>query len=878
MQPLSRKHIAVRFADFFFIIAMIIFILVVFRNYAISGEIVRDYLLPGDGMGHAYKVEMIKRMLFNERMLLDWDDGWYAGYHPFHFYSPLGYVPYVFLNMVLNDLGAAFRAGIVIGFIVSAIGMYFLVLTILHNRASLLAVKLAATAAALFYSLNPRNTLFIALGGELPALYSIAIMPVSLLFLIRLLRSGSRKTAVGYALVTATAFLTHAEFGLLAFAGGFLIFISETIREVILSLEPGESGLSMSYVMKKQILKTIACYFLSIILLGGLVAFWMIPFFAEANSLASVWARPPASQFSIGYLDIVVRHVSIKYWRYIGATAVIAMPLALIDREKWRDVGCFVFVFFVIWLLALGPNTPVYYLLPFEELFRPERSLSLLALLVGCVLPYSLLAIRNRLDEGLRSRKLHRAIRHALPSAVTVVLILLVVFDISISFGQLTLMKGDPEFIDLSDLIRSLDGESEGARMAFVENDSLRTWPTYVLYTFSPTLTNVPYSDGYYRSGSKLSYVMFYSSTIAVQRNETKVFLGRFVDHDVKYVVVNVRDKLMLNNLLRTGQFRLIETVGKYRLLEFLGRKGFIIEGRPDILAIGMDDYTAKVAKGTLDIFSQNFTVTRGQLTYIDDYTLDDLKGHDAAVIYGIKYRDMSAAEKLLTEYVKGGGFLIIDADSSISSSGKFMGVSYHLTPSIGSNITYSKLGPTLGLEVPQWTGVVYEGLDESFLVAGENKTVAGRKNGVVFLGGNLFYYAALTNDAVKISFLEQLVAMGLKTDGGQSIDYDVLEKRPDYREFRIQVASDAMIRLSTTTSPYWKVYVDGVPVKVVDQDGFIRIFVEAGEHVITLKYSDTPLKTASNAITVATLVLCVLAYRKTQLRVVIRKRENCFD
>jgi len=857
---LGARRPSARFADVLFMLIMVCVILAVLRNYMVSGEIVKDYLMAGDGMGHAYKVEMVKRMLLNDRVLVDWDDGWYCGYHPFHFYSPLGYAPYVVLNIVLNDLGGALRVGLALGFIAAAVGMYFLVLTLLHDRAGQPYAKLAAAGAGLFYSLNPHITYFVAVAGELASLYSIAMMPVSFLFLFKLLRAKSFRMSVGYALATATVFLTHAHFGFLVFTGGFLLFMSTTVRDILLSIHVAEGGFSMDRLRKREILRTTVAYVASVMLFAGLVAFWMIPFFLEVSDLAKVmWPEVP--YFSVGYLDVVERSVAVvSRGRYLGAIPVVAMIFAFLDRKNWRELGPFIFSFFIMWLLALGSNTPIYALLPFEKLLPPERALSVLALITACVLPYSFLGIKKGVDEALRLGKSHRFTRHGLAYAFGVLLIVLVMFDISIGFRGFSLLKGNADFIDLSNQIRSLDRELEGARMMFVEPS--RSWPTYVLYPFSPILADRPYASGYYEEGSKASYAVFYSSTVAVEKNETKYFMGRFVDYDIRYVVVMVEDNLTLNKLLQTGQFRLVDTVGRYNLLEFLGRKGFIIESRPDILVIGADDYSVEVARGVLSSFSQNFTVTRGQYNFVDDYSLSDLKDHDAVVIYGIKHHDMSAAEKLLSQYVKDDGFLMIDADGSADLSGRFMGVNYyHFTPSAASTIAYSKFNFTSGLNPSGWTGVVYEGLDDPLLITSEDKTIVGRKNDVVFLGGNLFYHTAVTFEPAQISLLEQLTVSELETDGGRRVDYEVIEKRADHKEYKIRLDSDAMVRLSITTSPYWKVYVDGVPSKIIDQDGFVRLFVRAGEHTITFQYTDTTIKIASNVITGVSLMLCALIY-----------------
>jgi hypothetical protein len=832
--------------DIYFLLILLFVILFFFRSYVFfEGDFVQDYLLPRDSMAHAYKVETVKSMLTTDNSLVDWDDDWYCGYHPFRFYSPLGYVPYVILNIVMNDLGAALRTGILLGFVLGAIGMYFLVLTLMQDKLEHLYVRIAATGSALFFSLHPHIVEFVALTGELPALYAIAMMPISLIFLFKFLRSGSLKMCVVYAITTAITFLAHAHFGVVVAFCGLLFFV--------ISLKKG------------QIRQRISVYFLYIILLAGLVAFWILPYFTEGPLLGNLTLYSWQSELtSINYLDLVLAPQN--YYsgvRYLGIVSIIIMFFAFLDRKKWRDLAGLFSGFIVIWLLAIGPKTPVYALLPFNELFFPERALPLLVLITGCIMAFSLVAIMKYIDNIMSSKKFNHNMRSGIPYVLAFLLIFLTLSDTSVRYaGLATLYPGDSDFVLLGDKINSLNNEQEGGRTMFLG-------PEYTLYSYSPILSGRPLVDGYYGQGSKLSYDFLYLSTFSINNNYTEFFLGRFVDYDIKYVIVDATYDLMLNNLLRTEQFKLIDTIGGYKLLEFLGRKGFVIEDRPDVLVIGMNEYTLNLASGILKVFAQNFTVTDGQYTCIDDYTSNDLKGHDVVLIHSIKYHDKLAAEKLLSQYSKEGGFLVVDADFSTNSTANFMGgrsqIFYSKEP---LKITYSEFDATFDLKLLELNGVFYEELDEPLLIVNGNKTIIGRKNGVMFVGGNLFYNSALNNEPAQISIIQQLISSGLKTDGGRKADYLVLKDQPDHKEYKVSLSAESMIRLSITTSPYWRVHVDGVPANIIDQAGFMRLIIEKGEHIITLHYADTVLKMISNAITVIALLLCVTIYIKGKPRI----------
>lgn len=846
---MTFKRLKTRFKDIYFISLLLIVIVIFFGKYMFfEGEFVEDYLLPQDSIGHAYKIETVKSMLTRNNVLVDWDDGWYCGYHPFRFYSPLGYVPYVTLYIIMNDLGAALRIGMLLGFFLAAIGMYFLVLTLMQERVEQFYARIAATGAALFFCLHPNILAFVTLSGELPALFAIAMMPISLTFLFKFLRSGSFQMCVACAIATAITFLAHAHFGVVVALCGLLFFIA--------SLKIG------------QIRRSVSVYFLFIALLVGLVAFWILPYFIESPVLGNPTLYSwQIDLTSMDYLDIIIAPQNYYYGvKYLGIVTIIIMPFAFLDRKKWRDLAGLFFVFIVVWLLALGSKTPVYSLLPLSELFFPERALPLLVLISGCIMAYSLVAIMKYLNKIISAKKFGHVLRRELPCALAILLIVLTLFDTSVRCNDLvTVYPGAPDFVAIGDRIKSLNNE-EGGRTLFLG-------PDYTLYSYSPIISSRPLAGGYYGQGSKLSYDFLYLTGISINNNNTEFFLGRFVDYDVQYVIVETSYYMILNNLLCTEKFNLVDTIGRYTLLEFLDRKGFAIEQRPDILVIGMNEYTVLVASGILKIFAQNFTVTSGQYNFIDDYELMDLKGHDVVLIHSIAYHDKLSAEKLLSMYVNDGGFLMVDADFSTDSTGNFMGGEYCVFYSkASSNITYSKFDTEFNLNQMELNGVVYQELDESLLIVEGNKTIIGQKNGVVFVGGNLFYNAALTNEPAQISIIQQLVTWLLKTDGGRKADYVVLTDKPGYKEFKVNLSSENAIRLSMTTSPYWRVQVDGVPANVIDQAGFVRLLVERGAHVITLQYADTASKTISNAITVVSLVLCVVICARGRLKRILRR------
>ncbi|OQY28304.1 MAG: hypothetical protein B6I38_09325 [Anaerolineaceae bacterium 4572_5.1] len=87
-----------------------------------------------------------------------------------------------------------------------------------------------------------------------------------------------------------------------------------------------------------------------------------------------------------------------------------------------------------------------------------------------------------------------------------------------------------------------------------------------------------------------------------------------------------------------------------------------------------------------------------------------------------------------------------------------------------------------------------------------------------------------------------------------------LLEHRPTGDAYRFNSASPFQARFFTFYYPGWRAELDGQAVKIAieAESGLITVPIPAGEHTLRLRFTDTPLRTAANLITLASLIAIV--------------------
>lgn len=92
----------------------------------------------------------------------------------------------------------------------------------------------------------------------------------------------------------------------------------------------------------------------------------------------------------------------------------------------------------------------------------------------------------------------------------------------------------------------------------------------------------------------------------------------------------------------------------------------------------------------------------------------------------------------------------------------------------------------------------------------------------------------------------------------------EVLEqrKRSTHIAVTVRLEEPAIVRFTTLYFPGWQATVDGRPatIDIASRAGTIGVAVPAGEHRVTLQFTDTPVRTIGNTITLGSAALAVVA------------------
>ncbi len=85
----------------------------------------------------------------------------------------------------------------------------------------------------------------------------------------------------------------------------------------------------------------------------------------------------------------------------------------------------------------------------------------------------------------------------------------------------------------------------------------------------------------------------------------------------------------------------------------------------------------------------------------------------------------------------------------------------------------------------------------------------------------------------------------------------------PTRREFTVEIAQDARLRLNTFYFPGWTLFVDGVqePIDFGNRNGTMEFRVPRGHHRVAFVFADTPPRLWGTGVSLATLVTLLLAW-----------------
>jgi len=120
---------------------------------------------------------------------------------------------------------------------------------------------------------------------------------------------------------------------------------------------------------------------------------------------------------------------------------------------------------------------------------------------------------------------------------------------------------------------------------------------------------------------------------------------------------------------------------------------------------------------------------------------------------------------------------------------------------------------------------------------------------------------------------MDEGASLAAKVELPTGVAITPLLERPTTARWRVSATEDWALVVRTFYFPGWQATVDGqpVPVEPIGPPGLIRLAVPAGEHVVTLRFTETPVRLAGDILSAiasgAVVVMAVVALRRRALR-----------
>ena len=667
---------------------------------------------------------------------------------------------------------------------------------------------LPATAGGLLYLFLPDNVRVALAEGNLPRVLTAALLPLTVYFLLRSLeKDGTRWHWIALALCFAGVTLSHAMiaaiFAVCSVALALIVWVGRatTLKRVVLA------GVSVALGL----------------LLSG---WWLLPSLTggitELNSEAMTEAQPVFSL--VTYLNPTERLGNPEIV-YPGAMLlVISAALLLVKRGRngW-NVGLTVVGLLGVLISTSGFNT-LFNALPGHHLLWPIRFLNFATFAL-------LLAVVWRAREA----------RQWLLIPALLALALLLVDNA----GSLHLVHLRPPRSEVAQTAERLP-ELAGWREATLDYGKLGSAPTY----FYTSISQREQLYGWAYQGARTA-----TNVAAVNEALEQGYAGYLVDRLTLYGADDIV-------LLRYGGNDVdVESVlaGAGFSPSYAGSELALFhrDGAPRAYVA---DWTALgVGRGAQNLSYLFPEIVRGSHSQIDDYTFEELSAFDTLVLSGFEWRDRSDAEELVCRVANTGTHIVIDLTGTpmdpwareprfLDVWGEHIALGPEAIVVQGNPVTY-ELAP-FSAEFPYWQTHTPQGLDETVLyhdyLGNQSAAVGYRECGdaqVWFVGLNLPYHAALTQDPAAIELLEDVLEMR----AGEPHEYTstpLYDYRPTYDGYHFSYTLDAYETLVVPVAHHegTVVEVDGSPARVLSFDNLVAFDAPAGSHYVAITVASTPI------------------------------------
>jgi uncharacterized membrane protein len=754
-----------------------------------------------DTLGHVLKAEYLAAGLAEGSLYPDLLPCWYMGVQMLRYYPPLPYYLLVGLSRLAGDPVAAAHWLVAIGALVGSLTW------LLYRR---WVGVLPALAGGALYLFLPDNLRVALAEGNLPRVVASALLPFVIYCLLRLLEAGRRRHQAGLALCFAALTLSHAMMAAIYAAGcitlAFLMLVARATPRRWAALAMG--------------LVTIG------LLLSG---WWLLP--SLRGGITGINAAAMTEALAVfpltHYLNPSARFGNPEAI-YIGlALLVLPIVLLFVRAGRSRTTGALTLTGAAGVLITTPQINQLWNSLPFHQLFWPLRFLGLASTLL-------LLAIIWRL--------------RSLNPVLAVATVALLAID---GAGSLPLVHTRPLSPDIAAAAGRLH-DTGGWRLATLDLSRLGSSASYA---FSATGGREQIFGWAYQGAHTARTVAALNE--ALEHGATGYLVDRLNLYGVDDVVLldALPRAAEVGRGLQSGGFRI---AARGAATTHYSRHGAPRAYLADWPALGI----GRGAQNAAYLFP---AITIGTSPQLDDYTIDELRRYKTVVLAGFSWRDRAAAEALVRMAAESGVQVVVDMASLPEDPQaripRFLGVwaepvilHGEAVQVVGSDRRFA-LQP-LGSAAEPWVANTPQGLDTVMLTfehMGEHAAVVGSRalgaSRVWFVGLNLAYHGALTNDPAAVALLAEMFGLppGSRPER-RAVQLD--EYRADQHGYRFGYTLAAPGRLFVPVSALEgiNVTIDGAPVAVVSYERLLAFDAPAGTHSVSITVSPTGIYTAGLA------------------------------
>ena len=818
-------------------------------------ELTSPGMAPGVDVGsHAFTTKYVVDYVVKHHSLPAINPYWYNGFEIFHNAPPLTYLPFSIIYLITRDILLASR-------------LYCWLILSLISLSTFVVIRrkydnLKAIIGALIFSLAP--IIFLSVNESYTRSLALVFYPLSLYYVDSFLKYPDKRVKNGIILsfLIALTFISHPMVGAV-----LVIFLSLYIL-VRLSLDSKLKKFSFFY------------WLFSVIIGFGLISWYLLPFFIESIG----WTALPEQTYKVYSISLYKQLIFISVSLFVFSIIAIAF-----NRSKQR-LALFI-VALIGMLFTLGATVPILPQLPLINNIYPRLMITITVLFFTYIVVGSIdfKAIASRIWPKSKESK----VAHILVTTTLILIVIGLPFLESVKFNNIFRIYNKPiskKDLELTNRLKAYTSDGRVMLMKYPFGRLL--WPVTV------NAEKQMVEGAYYSATRQGKHIAW--TYDAIDNGWNNYAFEKFKLWNVRFFIrtwaMGSHYADFVDQLSKRG---FSPIAGNYDNGFYYNKKAsqYIVPLKKKVLIIGK---YAPIASALIDSSIQAGSI------YVDDYDLKTLKLFDELVLYGFGFRNKQDAQKLVKEYVKSGGKVIVDLmgyKSPLEKNPSFLGVTSYPNVSkkeISLNTTsdgeikneiipnnfkipsiYSDVEKT---KFKEWRFVTYFGLDKALATTDRDfatavigyKKVYGKK--VWFLGPNFFYHTFASHNPKQIQFLNKLISTN---KANRQSDYEIYDEsiKAEKSTFSYKSSSNLPLIMSFAYSPHWKAYLNGKPIEVVNLEDLIFLNLPAGSNKVEIKYENTPVHFYGKTLSVLTLLFIgFLLYNEKNNNILygqIRKRRK---